>query len=594
MAAKSKTLFPDPPPPQQATKLLLDGSVPDELRLQLMKSLMTSGHPGADEILLGPLQAATAASAKEEYLAKSKELGETLRQMAAGPLRQGAFLRLAEKGPWGRRAEVRLTDRSQAFCVVPEEDLAKSLRRGDLVWLEAAGKAVLFREDRPVEAGEEARFERRIGETCVEVTVHDHERCVLHASEDLVAGIEAGEVPPGSALIVSTALEMAFRALPPEDGLAHHRFLAREPVPDVVAERDIGDPPAAIAVFEEHVRREMEEPELGRLYGLRACLTMVLYGVSGSGKTLTLRACWNLMYRIMSEVTGVAIEDLPYRVVRVRPSMVLSKWFGESDQLVDRLFDEIEQLAATPFVGPDGREHRLPLLVLIEEMDALTRARGNDADGIYDRVQSTLLQRWDVTASRTLRDSPVIFASTTNIVRHVDAAALRRAGAWMERFGHLGRRGFASVLDKHLRDRPVAVDEGMDPEEARRDLVARLTASLYSPNGSDPGQVEILCANEANRIVKHRRDFCTGGLLDRAVQSALGTACREHRAGSPRPGLTARHLEQAFAEQVRNVADQLDRRNVSDYLALPDGLHVTDVRRIPQSSVLPFELERAG
>jgi hypothetical protein len=232
--------------------------------------------------------------------------------------------------------------------------------------------------------------------------------------------------------------------------------------------------------------------------------------------------------------------------------------------------------------------------VLFEEMDALTRARGHDADGIYDRVQASLLQRWDVTASRILRDSPVVFISTTNIVEQVDVAALRRAGAWMERFGHLGRRGFASVLDKHLRDRPVVTDDGEAPEEARRDLVARLTASLYSPNGSDPGQVEILCANESNRIVKYRRDFMTGGLVDRAVQSALRTACREHRAGEPRPGLTAQHLEQAFAEQVRNIADQLDRRNVTDFLTLPDGLHVTDVRRISQSSILPFELERAG
>ena len=117
----------------------------------------------------------------------------------------------------------------------------------------------------------------------------------------------------------------------------------------------------------------------------------LLCGVSGSGKTLAVQAIHHLMYEIMSEVTGVALDQLPFRVFRFRQSQLLSKWLGDSDKNVDRLFDEIEQLADQPFRAPDGRQVRLPVLVVIEEADGMGRARGQDA--IYDRILTTALQR---------------------------------------------------------------------------------------------------------------------------------------------------------------------------------------------------------
>jgi hypothetical protein len=40
--------------------------------------------------------------------------------------------------------------------------------------------------------------------------------------------------------------------------------------------------------------------------------------------------------------------------------------------------------------------------------------------------------------------------------------------------------------------------------------------------------------------------------------------------------------------------DQITPRTVRSFLSLPDELHVTEVRRIPQARLLPHELEMAS
>jgi len=51
-------------------------------------------------------------------------------------------------------------------------------------------------------------------------------------------------------------------------------------------------------------------------------------------------------------------------------------------------------------------------------------------------------------------------------------------------------------------------------------------------------------------------------------------------------------LMKAFDRQCRNVAEQINEHNARHYLELPDGVRVATVRRIPQPSILPVELER--
>lgn len=568
-------------------KMLTDKNKPLSLRTMLLRQTAADENPQSEAVLASLVKAASRPGGKDKYDALCTEITGKLKEMEDGPLRMAYFLRLTEPAGFSRRGEILMTDGAIASCILADDQLADELRRGDQVWVEAQGKAILFRQNGSTKTGEEARLERWIDDERIEASLREQGNFIYHASEELLDQRHAGEAEVGATIIVCPQAGMGFCAVPPVEGVSHYRFLVQEPVPDVEVARDIGDAPAFIGELIEHVHTEMTRPELGKRYRMRRLRMVMLAGVSGSGKTHSVLGFWNEMYSVMSDVTGVAPGELPQRVVRVRASQLLSKWFGEADKNIDRLFDEIVQLSREIFIGPDGVEHVLPLLVIFEEADGLARARGSDS--IHDRVMTTLLQRLEP-SSREMRDQLIVFLFTTNVPHLVDPAFMRRAGGNIERFGRLGRKGFAAVLEKHLDGRPFASQPRENQKKARQRVASDLITWLFSPNGEDKGQVELTYIGSTSPAPKFRRDFLTGGLVDRAVQQAAAEACRAERLGDSHPGLSTELLMKAFSEQVKSIVEQLDPNNVGNYLTLPDGVRVSNVRRIEQSTVLPVEL----
>ncbi len=577
--------------PPDIRKMLFNSSAPIEQRKHMLGVLCMDESEGSTKTVEAILEAAASSDGESQYAEKIKEVDALIAEMNDGPVRYATFLRLLEPKGSVLKASVVLEDGASASVTVPDAAFAASLRCGDTILLDAQGRAVLGADSHGTDSGEEARLERRLNRGRVEVSIRDHERCVFRASADLLAKLDAGEVSTGDTLVVCSRRRFAFDALPKEDGPAHYRHLARCGVPDVLVARDVGAPPALIEELSERVRLAMTAPDAAQRYRLQSCVTRLLAGVSGSGKTLAIHAFWRRMYEVIADVTGAPIESLPQRVVILRSAQVLSKWFGESDKNLDRFFDETERLAAEPFVAPDGRVHALPVLAIMEEIDSLARARGEDA--IYDRVMTTALTRLEASSSG-LRDKLVLFLATTNVPHLVDTAFLRRIGGKMERFGRLGRRDFVAVLQKHVDRLPFAVHNGDGPSGTRRRAVADVTAWLYSVNGSDRGQVELTFAASATTVTKFRRDFLTGSVVDRAVQAAAWEACRAEHSGFAPAGLTTELLVEALDQQIGAIVGQLDPANVHNYIDLPDGARIASVRRVPQPSILPFQLERAS
>lgn len=584
--------------------MLLDKQLDIDHRRHMLLNLVMDESDGAKQMISSILDRAASASGEQLYEKKLQEVSELKQAMEAGPLRPATFLRLME-APLNRgtdaggngkaakrvvRAEVLLEDGATAYTVVPEHQIAEGLRLGDTVLLEAQGKALLFVDAvRGPVAGEEARLERRIDAHLVEVMLRDHEKSVYYAAAPLSEKLDSGEVEPGAWLVVCPRRQVAFEAVPAADGLAHFRFLANEPVPDVLLQRDVGSPPPFIDELSEHIHMEMTEPDLPRSYRLMRSRFVLLCGVSGSGKTLSLQAAWRRMYEVMHEVTGVPIDELPPRVLRLRSSQVLSKWYGESEKLLDRFFDEVEQLADETFVAPDGKEYRLPVLVICEEAEAIGRSRGSDP--VHDRVQNTLLERLDITRQR-MKDQLILFAFTTNLPEAVDPAFLRRVSGQTVRFSRLTSRACSEVLDKHLRGIPVVQNGEADQLAAKRRIRSEVLPWLFSPRGEDKGQVELTYAGATQPVTKYRRDFLTAALVARSVQEAAHQACQAQRRGETPVGLTGSLLIAALDRQVRAVVDQLHESNVHHYIDLPDGVRVASIRRIPQPAVHPVEVER--
>jgi SpoVK/Ycf46/Vps4 family AAA+-type ATPase len=445
-----------------------------------------------------------------------------------------------------------------------------------------------------VATGEIATLVRRVdGSDILEISFPRDDEVQLYVASDwLLEKIDRGEVEPGATLRVCRRREIAFDSIPQPQGLTHYKHLCTDPVPDVVVGRDLGSPPRFIAETLEHARQYMTQPQLMQAYHLRACMTRMLVGPSGTGKTYSIQALWNGLYQLMAEVTETSVDQLPPRVMRLRLPEVLSKWLGESDKRLSRFFDEAEQLAGEKFATPDGREFDLPVLIIFEECEGLARQRGTDHDAIYDRIQTTLLQRLDQT-SQTLRDKLIIALFSTNVPWLLDSATARRFGDSVEKFGRLNRRSFCEVLRKHLRGLPIQSHNGTSQDGLERQLAEQLTTWLYCPNAAGQGVVELTYMGDANPVTRRMCDFLTPALVERAVQEAAGRACRLQRAGQGRPGLSASLLGASIESQVKAIVDRLRRENVGDYLDLPEGARATNVRKIERSAPsLPLQLLR--
>lgn len=146
------------------------------------------------------------------------------------------------------------------------------------------------------------------------------------------------------------------------------------------------------------------DTELSRLVaalGRRPKGTFCFYGAPGTGKT---------------ESGRYLAEAIDRPVIVRRASDLLSKWLGETEQRIARMFDEARQLGA---------------VLILDEADSLLRSR------------ATAEHSWEVTQVNELLTQMEafdgIFICTTNLVGALDPASLRRFD-WKVHFRPLSAR----------------------------------------------------------------------------------------------------------------------------------------------------------
>lgn len=141
----------------------------------------------------------------------------------------------------------------------------------------------------------------------------------------------------------------------------------------------------------DRVIKEYLKKETLSKYGLANRRKLLLYGASGTGKTMT--------------ASALAKEfNLPFFVVRTEK--VVTKFMGETGQKLGRIFDFINEV---------------PAVYLFDEFDAIGSQRGMDNEvGEQRRILNTFLQLLE----RDDSDSFIIAA--TNSIESIDKAMFRR------------------------------------------------------------------------------------------------------------------------------------------------------------------------
>jgi transitional endoplasmic reticulum ATPase len=175
-----------------------------------------------------------------------------------------------------------------------------------------------------------------------------------------------------------------------------------------------------------------EHADLAEKFGIRAGGGILLYGPPGTGKTMLAKA---------------TAGEIDATFFRISPADVLSKWVGEAEQNIKRLFDAA---AAEP-----------RSIIFIDEIEALVPARRDDGSSVMQRVVPQILQGvegFDKKAGR-----PILLMGATNVPWQLDPAMLR-PGRFDEKvyipLPDLPAR--RAMVTQYLSKRPLAAEVDLD------------------------------------------------------------------------------------------------------------------------------------
>ncbi len=240
---------------------------------------------------------------------------------------------------------------------------------------------------------------------------------------------------------------------------------------------------AGLEAVKEDIRLKMiypfEHADLAEKFGIRPGGGVLMYGPPGTGKTMLAKA---------------TAGEIDATFFRISPADVLSKWVGEAEQNIKKLFDAA------------AAEKRS--IIFIDEIEALVPARRDDGSSVMQRVVPQILQGvegFDRKAGRS-----VLLMGATNVPWQLDPAMMR-PGRFDEKI-YIPLPDLAArrkMLDIYLLKRPLAPNVDLD-------ALARM---LDGYSGAD---IQYICERAATipflRIVAGGKE---GDITPEAVAQAL-------------------------------------------------------------------------
>jgi transitional endoplasmic reticulum ATPase len=134
-------------------------------------------------------------------------------------------------------------------------------------------------------------------------------------------------------------------------------------------------------------------PEKARKFGIKSGGGILLYGPPGTGKTYIAKAIAN---------------EVDADFFTVKPSEIMSKWVGETEQKVDRLFQAARSCEKA--------------IIFIDEVEALIPKRRDSSSTVMQRVVPQFLAEMNGLESK---NENILFIGATNEPWSLDPAVLR-------------------------------------------------------------------------------------------------------------------------------------------------------------------------
>ncbi|ESO99957.1 hypothetical protein LOTGIDRAFT_230884 [Lottia gigantea] len=176
---------------------------------------------------------------------------------------------------------------------------------------------------------------------------------------------------------------------------------------------DIGGLDKQIGSIKEMLELPLKQPDLLKSYGLSAPHGVLLFGPSGTGKTLLSQAI---------------VNEIDINTIHVTGPQVWSKYFGETEAKLRNIFQKAKENS--------------PSLIVIDELDALCPKRESSQSELEKRVVASLLTLID-SISSSEDNSYVIVIGITSKLDSIDTS-LRRPG----RFDREIEIGVPNAIDR--------------------------------------------------------------------------------------------------------------------------------------------------
>lgn len=246
--------------------------------------------------------------------------------------------------------------------------------------------------------------------------------------------LEERVIPPEVLDSLSVTREDFVEALKRVQPSAMREVMVQKPT---VRWDDVGGVDDARERLREGVELPLKNPDAFRRLGIRPAKGFLLYGPPGTGKTLLAKA---------------VAREAEANFIATKSSDLLSKWYGESEQQIARLFARARQVA--------------PTVIFIDEMDSLVPARGSGfgEPQATERVVNTILAEMD--GLEELQSVVVIGA--TNRPNLIDPALLRPGR--LDELIYVGvpdEGGRRRILGIHTQRMPLAPDVDLDAMAAK-------------------------------------------------------------------------------------------------------------------------------
>ncbi|MCK9541503.1 MAG: CDC48 family AAA ATPase [Novosphingobium sp.] len=254
---------------------------------------------------------------------------------------------------------------------------------------------------------------------------------------------------------------------------------------------DIGGLDEAQLRLQEGIELPLKNPDAFHRIGIRPAKGFLLYGPPGTGKTLLAKA---------------VAKEAEANFISIKSSDLLSKWYGESEQQISRLFARARQVA--------------PCVIFIDEIDSLVPARasggGLGEPQVTARVVNTILAEMD--GMEELQS--VVLVGATNRPALVDPALLRP--------GRLDELIYVGTPDKAGREHILKIHTGRMP----------LADDVSLP------------------AIAERTDRYTGADLEDVVRRAGLIAIRKH--GEQVANVSAADFDEALEDSRATVTAEME------------------------------------